>query len=384
MNYKYILTLIFIVYSNNIVLAQKTPKKINKLDKKCLAGDTISCEKLIDIAKNHKSFTYRYHAIDKLTDKNVLVDIAKNDRDSNIRRAAVWKISDQNILADIYKNDRDNDVRRVAVNQISDQNILADIYKNDRDRGNRNTALKNISDNNILADIVNNEINNNVRLTAIKKISDQNILLNIAENHKEYCIRMAAINILTDENVLSGIIERDTSQKYMLTTVKEIQDQNILLDIAKNGKHIESRLFALNSLNGEEYYEQIVAIINENKDIFHNLAVIGALKIIPYDKTLSKYFSRLYFSTEFENLVQIENINDWKNIKFKTFLSKTYIAGKRQIITFNELVYSEVININEICEDFLSLIHRDYREALIEISNESDVYYLREAAKSML
>lgn len=327
-NLSLLITLI-IMYSFNISLAQDNLNPdyadVLKLALECEKGHTESCEKLKYIAKNDLSPFKKVWAIEKITDQNILADIVKNDTHYRSRLAAIKNITNRNVLADVAKNDIGYGNRKAAITRLTNQKKMN-----------------------------------------INKINDQHFLADIAKNDHDYSLVEAAI--------------------------EKITDKSILLDFAKNGKNLSTQLIALNNLDEQKYYNQIINIIDQNNENKHNLAAIGALKIIPKDKVLMNSYKVLQIDTKINYRTQeYSHGGKWKSlayhIKIKTnkYTKSFDFAGTggglfESSSDIGKMNYGH-ININEICELLLSPLSKD---DLLKISNESDVVYLRETAKSML
>lgn len=340
--FKYILFLFLILVLGNNAIAQSNSVNISSLGWKCYKGDTISC--------------------------NELKSIATNDKDANVRIAAIKQIYDQKFLTDIAKNDKDADVRIAAIKKIRDQNVLADIAKNDKSQG--------------------------VRINAVIKVNDQNVLADIAMNDIDMYVRAAAVHKITNQNVLADVAMNDTKAYVRSDAIKKISDQNILINISNNGKYDGPRLSAINSVNENKYYGQLVEIIDQYIKTNKNLASISALKIIPKDKILNNNYEVLEILVEVDYRHQrYSGAGDlWKRydftieIKTNKFTKSFFYGGKKgppiaSSETDFEKIHFGFIDINQICEVLLSPLSKD---DLLKISNESDVYYLRKTAKSML
>lgn len=320
--------------------------EIDELAQKCAAGHVESCNKLVDIAKNENDPRICIPAIEKLTDQRVLKEIAENEKGYTMQReAAVKKITDQGFLEDLAKNSKNPDVCEAAINQITDQSFLISIAKN--------------------------HFYYPIRKTAVEKITNQSILADIAQNDKSFDVREAA--------------------------VKKITEQKLLMDIAEFNDDDLIQLIALDQLKINDCYQRIVFILNQNITKHRNLAALAALKIIPGDVILKKYYEKFEinssYKTEYQNYsydygnrgagwtcvdfsIKI-NLND--SIKIYRYLGErgSTVESLRNIKRF----HLGSINISEIC-DFLILPVS--REDLIKMSETSDVYYLRETAKKRL
>ncbi|MEE9190293.1 MAG: HEAT repeat domain-containing protein [Candidatus Neomarinimicrobiota bacterium] len=339
MKNKSILIMIIMTCWFSVAQSQASYARVNKLAKKCARGKIASCNKLNQIAKNDRHEGIRIAAVKNLINQSVLEDIFRNDTEYNVKEAALEAITDQNILLNIAKTGNMKH-RRIAVDGLSNQQDIVDVAMNDNEWW--------------------------VREAAVRKITDQNILVDFAHKDDNYSVRFAALN--------------------------GIANQEKILNIIINGEYLDIKLSALNILNEDDYYKNIVEIIDQNINSNHNLSAIGALKIIPKDKTLLLYY---------DNLEVILNIKDWTkqyanrktwrrliyNIDVKTdTLTKSFIyRGSLGGTIVNSYQLSKThlgrININEICEFLLSSISK---EDLSEISKESDIYYLRETANRML
>ena len=110
-------------------------EEMQKVAAECNGGDSKSCGKLADIAKNDKDEYVRGMAVDSVTNQRVLADVAKNDKVWNVSQAAWNRMTDQSLLAEIAKNDENWKVREEAVKRITDQSVLADIVRNDKELG---------------------------------------------------------------------------------------------------------------------------------------------------------------------------------------------------------------------------------------------------------
>ncbi len=392
MKMKYFLIIILVIYSLNMALAQSNSAEVDKLALECSKGLVQSCEKLNHIAKNDKDQGIRLTAVKRITDQNTLADIAKIDKNKAIRKTAIGKITDQSIIADLLKyDDNSHRFRDVTFNSITDQNILADVAKNALYNTTRKNAVEKITDQNILSNIANDDKHWSVRKAAVETITDQNILVDIAKNNTEGYCRKAAVEKIADQNILAVIAKNDTDWSVRITTVKKITDQKLLFDIAKNAKYLEPRFFALNGLNGQEFYKQIIEIINQNNKTKHNLAAIGALKIIPKDKILNNNYEVLEIFVKIYDFTQPYTTGTWKKLKYiieiktnKFNKSFNFVGRKGSTIeSQSELqkIHFGHININEICEFLLSPLGKD---DLLKIADESDVVYLRETAAKML
>lgn len=311
---------ILIIYSFNITFAQSNSVQLNRLAIECEKGNTKSCEELKNIALNDTDMYVREAAVNKITDQNHLIYIAKNTSHSSTILDAVRKITDQNVLADVAKSHTPIWVREGAIERMTDQSVLADIAKNDESK----------------------------------------------------FIRGAAI--------------------------LQITDQNILTYFAKNSKDLKLKLIALNRLDEDECYKQIIEIIDQNikyKDDQNrdedNLVAIGTLKIIPKDKILKNYYEILEIFIKMDENNSAYSGRWWRRLDFsievntnnfkKSFFYMGRIGGEWEMVSFFGVLHMGHININEICEFLLSPLSKD---DLRKISNESDVYYLRETAKQIL
>ena len=217
-------------------------------------------------------------------------------------------------------------------------------------------------------------------------------MADIAKNDKDSDVRIAAIENLTDQNILSNFAKNDANSDVRVAAAKKITNQDLLFDIAKNGNYTDSQYFAVNSLDEQKYYNQIIEIINQNKETKRDLAAIGALKIIPSDKILKNNYKGLIINVTLDYgfqkiqstfggwyLSKIGELRCIIEIKTEKFSKSFRVAGAdKSLIKNMDFI---VIDINGICEDILSHLSKD---VLLKISNESDVVFLRETAKSML
>ena len=300
------------------------------------------------------------------------------------------------------KNGEYRDSRVEAVRKITDQNILAEFAKNGKNNYTReNTtyrlgkvAVENITNQDILVDIVENGKEDDIKKAAVENITNQDILVDIAKNEENNWrgYKEAAVNKITDQSILAEFAKKTTVKWLRNAAVKNITEQNILFDIAKNGKYIEPRLHALNKLNKHESDKQIIELINQNKYTNHNLAALAALRIIPKDKILKNSYEvlEIHFKIDYATQLYIPGgtwVRFLYDIEVKTnkFIKSFHFEGKKggetESIKDIESTHLGFININKICEILLSSISK---EDLLKISKESDIYYLRETAKSLL
>lgn len=191
---------------------------------------------------------------------------------------------------------------------------------------------------------------------------------------------------------LKFIANNDRVDKVRVAAVEKITDQNILFDIVKSGKYFITRLWALNSLSEHEYYNQIIDIINQKKETNHNLAAIGALKIIPQDKILKNNYEVLTTHLKIDQWSQeyfgmfirrrmVYDIEIKTNKITKSFRFEGKKGREKELLSDIDRLHDGYINITEICEFLLSPLNKD---DLLKISKESDVVYLRETATKML
>lgn len=370
---------------------------------------------LVEIVLNEKNKDIKLIALEKVYDENLLSKITLSNIPRNISFMALKKITDQtilaiivnskeifahrinatrlitnqNILLDLAKNNPDWIVRSIAVEKITDQNVLITIAKDDHNRSVRISAIKKITDQRALIDIVKLENEWQVREEAVKKITNQNFLIEIAENDTIKRVSYAAFKNITDQKFVLNIVRTTKNWKYKLEAANKLTDQNILLDIIRNWNPYELQCIALNHLSGDDNYLQINEIIKQNIKKKQNLSAIGTLKLIPID--LKDYYESIEISTTIRNNTKEYDIGIWRSISFsvivKTNLStkRFYYAGYRgsmiEQLSYILEVHLGTIKIKEICEHLLSSFSKG---DLLKIANESELIYLRNAAKNML
>jgi hypothetical protein len=184
-------------------------EEMQKVAAECNGGDSKSCGKLADIAKNDKDEYVRGMAVDSVTNQRVLADVAKNDKVWNVSQAAWNRMTDQSLLAEIAKNDENWKVREEAVKRITDQSVLADVAKNDKEKQVSRAAVKRTTDPNVLADVAKNHENWLGREEAVKRNTDQSVLADIVRNDKNKGVREEAVKRITDQSVLADIVRND-------------------------------------------------------------------------------------------------------------------------------------------------------------------------------
>jgi hypothetical protein len=368
--------------------------KINKDMRHAALKNITDQSFLIDIFENDKDM--RYEVLENITDQSFLNEIANNGKvDNYVREAAVKKINEQSVLIKIAKNDKeDYRVREAALENITDQNVLIEIAKNGKaDNSVREAAVKKINDQSVLIKIAKNDKEDDrVREAAINKITDQSALKDIVNSNNRYYIIRAGINNLIDQNILSDIVKNDKDTYRCKTAFKRITDKSIIQDVFMNSKNIDFLLkYCYNDFDVTHHYKELMNIINSYKDNRYSLA---GLKLIPLDTILKRYYPDLKIFVKCideEDQYYMKNIIGlWITIDFLIEVNlngspKQYFY-KGQRGTELENIYSigkheGIININEICEDILSPLSKN---DLINISQKSDIKYLRESAARML
>ena len=320
---KCIIIFFFLLGLANTNSAQSSQHRVRQLALKCTNGDAKSCRKLLHIIRTDKSIDIRIFAVQNVTDQKVLSGLAGN-----------LSLSDR--------------IRIVAIELVLDQTVLAEIAINPKNR-------------------------DKVQKAALNKITDQSMIEEFARDGESFGIRKLF--------------------------VKKITDQNTIFDICNNIKHKGTQLVALNCLDEYEYYNELVEIINTNYKTNSYLAKIAALKIMPQDQILGNYYdvleveididqkSQNYYLGFMENekprirrrlLYDIDVKSDQSNQSFHFEGRKGGDAASESDLT---RLHMGTINIDEICEFLLSPI---CREDLLTISEDSDIYYLRETAKTIL
>ena len=356
-----------------------------------------------DITLHVKDWRIRYKAFNKITDQAILSDIAKNAEYEVFLEEAINRVTDQNILVDIAKNAKDGRARVLAVKKITDQGFLVDIVKNTEDENVCEEAVKKITDQNVLVEIVRKNQRVSVRAVAIRRITDQNVLVEIAKKYGENKdIRIAALERITNQRVITDIIKKCSDETFFwLSSAYKITNQDILLNIFATHKESIVKCNALINLNAKENYQRLLSILDQNKKTDPNLSIFAALKIIPSNNTLKKYYTRLEVIIKwdvdekryvvFYDNSSLPDFEDWRMIDYfielntndssKTFVYYAKKGGEKELVSKIKPQHIGVININEICEYLLSPLNTD---DLNEIFTTTDICYLREAAKRML
>jgi hypothetical protein len=220
-----ILTIVMVQFISSISYAQLVQKsasisrgKIEKISKKCQAGDQDACKELNDIALDYKNKDgIRIAAIDKITDQAILKNIILNFKHpSLIAEAAFNNITDQTILKDIAINSSDDDLKKLAVKKITDQTILRDIVINSSDDLKRLAVYK-ITDQAILKEIMLNGSCTSVHWSAVENLYDQDVLKEVAikYNNPENLVYVTVLEKLIDVDsiLIANILNQNPTQK---------------------------------------------------------------------------------------------------------------------------------------------------------------------------
>lgn len=253
-------------------------EKIDKLVTKCNNGDTISCLKLSDIAKNSINTDIQKYVVDKIYNQKILADIAVNAKDSSIRKSAIDKISNQKILADIAINVKDSLIRKAAICKITDQIILAKLARSYTFNSIGKMAIENINDNDLLVEISLKSGDTRNCIAAIKKISDQNYLLRVINYSKNFIsaadaeridkICKVAVAELTDQTILESIAESDLNSNLREIAIAKIFNPKVLIDFTINQKDYEIRNLIIDTISNQinllNYAKRRFALINQN------------------------------------------------------------------------------------------------------------------------
>lgn len=440
MQFKKVFFLNFLLVFANLCMAQSSISLVEKLASKCSKGQIKSCEKLYEIAIHDKSEDIRIAAIRNIDDQQTLLIISEKDLNNSVRIAAINRLTSQEDIFEIIIKNKDERVfnasidkiidedllyrlalrlekynfQETAINKISNQQVLEKIVRNIDHVDLKCAALELINNQDILTDLANNYQNKYVRNRAIPKLTNQHVLMDIAKNENDHSSRYEAVNKITDQDFLAKIAENDyhvhgfaidniTDQKLLLNLTKNetfavrnraldrITNEGILLDIAKKGKFPYVRYQALNRINEDRYYNDICDLVNYFKQSNHNVAAIGALKLIAQDSTLKKHFKDLEINFEIDYTSQFYIVGSWISIYYKIDLkssnySKTFEyegkkGGERESISDINTIHVGFIDIDEICKDLLLSLKK---EELDKIAKKTDVYFLRKNANNLL
>ena len=154
---------------------------------------------IIDVARNAKTATTCWQAIEKLTDEEILADIAKWHRVGWVSKDIVnKKLNNENLLADVAKFAPHDEVRIAAVRKLMNSTLEQEVYthiaKNDNSYENRISAAEKLTD----------------------KLFAQKIYAEIAKNSEidDIYTRMMSVDNLTDKSVLNEIANSEEVEKY--------------------------------------------------------------------------------------------------------------------------------------------------------------------------
>ena len=171
----FLLVLLFI-----FVLMTCGSSKLQKLSIDCELGNTESCELLqeeaMKILRNHREIsTKTEQAFNYIKDQNFLFEIVEKGY-HYYRFKALHRITDEELLAKIAKKDSISMLKLNAIKRLSNQKILKDIALNDKWEKASIEAIKNITDQQLLLMIIEEHSSKNVKESAINRLTDYNLI----------------------------------------------------------------------------------------------------------------------------------------------------------------------------------------------------------------
>jgi len=213
----------------------------------------------------------------------------------------------------------------------------------------------------------------------LAKIKDPFVLSDIAINDHDLLLCKEAIYIVSNQ-----AIKKNADQ---LT-------KNLLIEMAYNESlPSPTRQLAIDYVYCPKYFKELVDIIEKNHEYDPRLAKFAAVNILSEDEFLNGYYEKLWIFPNIKIDYQSYDFGRLKRMRFdydvsvrsdKQRMSMEWHAPLGEYIEelwdILQLHYG-YIEIDKICEYLL----RPFSiEELKEISNESDIFYLREVAKLIL
>ncbi len=256
-------------------------------------------EKLMKLARTHKSRSVRQLALYRLITEGLLKDeglvraAALNDEYYKIRKDAVEVLTDQMTLEKVALTDSFYSVRAAAVPKLNDPEILRRIVRDDESSSVCIAAAEKITDQDALSDIVKAGKNRDLCRVAARKLDfdhalqllhsgyetfdfpssfvpqcEQADLAVLARKHPDESARVEAIKRLDDQTFLKDVVQ----QRYNLgvhvweTAVERLNDEEVLKDIALNDTIDDRRRFAIRLLDEQNTLADI-AILDRTSSI---------------------------------------------------------------------------------------------------------------------
>lgn len=202
-------------------------------------------------------YTTVEHAIEYVTDEDVLNELALKAKWGRHRRAAIRNpnLRDEKTLAQIALRKASNFFTEIdgnhkesfsniylAIGKISDDELLEMIARHGDERV-RPDALKRITSEEILTDFALNSNSSRLRAIAASKITNQKVICNILRKPEECDVSMAAISRAENQEYLKSLAlnekyARDRkSRHFCAAAIDAIVDEDILIHIAQTTKY---------------------------------------------------------------------------------------------------------------------------------------------------